>query len=445
MTGIPRGALARPRIRDRQATALGRRCGRQAVIPVLLVALLLAGCGTLRYQGASVDNADFLRRAIIQENGPMRVTAAVPDADETALLTGLDLYAQGIQPIWLKVENRGSKPARIALWSIDRDYYAPIEVAYTNRSQFSSEGYVAMERWFLNNGLTRQVPPGESRSGLVFTHHAPGTKGFNLDIFSNRASHNFTFFVPLSGFTADYTLVDFTKLYQPEEIRQLDPYRLKSVLEDELPCCAQGPAGEKNGGAFNIALVGTPLAIRRALLRGGWLETRAGAQETVRARAQRFDGRPPDTIFYLDRKDGNERMVVHFWRAPWEVDGEPGWVGQVYYRSFEESFVTALSTGKHIRDSAFLPLFVRESVSADIDGPRSYLLQNFWYTQSLGKMGTVKGVGEATEEDPLVTFDGLGFVTSGNRSVLFVSETPVAMGETEVLYGRESIVAGSNQ
>jgi len=406
-------------------------------------ALLLIGCGTQRYQGENVDDAAFLQRAVTQENGPLRVTAAVPDAAETEALTGLDLYEQGIQPVWLKVENRGSSPARISQWSIDRDYFSPIEVAYMNRKRFSTAGYADLERWFLDNGIARFVQPGESRSGLVFTHLKPGTKGFNLDVFSNRISHSFTFFVAMPGFSADYARVDFAHLYQDAEIRQLDPQGLKVLLEEDFPCCTEGPNGEADGAPFNIVLVGTPMAVRRSLLRGGWLETETDSEETQRARTLRYRGRAPDTIFYQVRKDIDQRMGLILWRAPWEVDGEPTWVGVVYYTELQQSLLTDIASSETIRDSAFLRSFARESVAADADSARSRLLQNLWYNQSLRAVGIVKGVGEATTDNPHATFFGTAYITDGNRNVIFVSETPVALSEGQVVFGQEYIPASS--
>ena len=402
---------------------------------LLLLFTQLAGCGSQPWQGQEIAGATFLQRSLTQENGPIRVTAAVPDDAETAVLTGLDLYEQGIQPVWLKVENRGDNPARIALWSIDRDYYAPIEVAYMNRKSFSAEGYAEMERWFYDNGLQRTVPPGESRTGLVFTHRTPGTKGFNLDVFSNRAAHSFTFFVPLPGFTADYMEVEFANLYRDDEIRQLDPLSLRTLLEEELPCCVTGPEPESDGGPINVVMVGTPLAVRRSLLRGGWHETPAGSME--RARDRYFLGRNPDTIFFRERADGEERINIHLWLAPWKVDGETAWVGQAYYHFIEQDFLASLRERFESQDAAFLSLFAKESVTADVDNAQRYLLQNFWYNQSLRKVGVVTGVGRSTPDDPRVTSRGVAYFTDGTRTVMFLSETPVALDETEVLYGWE--------
>ncbi|WP_235898590.1 LssY C-terminal domain-containing protein [Parahaliea maris] len=401
---------------------------------LVLLALGLAACGTQSYIPRSLDNADFLQRGLSQNDGPVRVGAAVPDAEETLQLTGLDLYDQGIQPVWLRVENTGTEPLRIALSSIDREYFSPIEVAYMNRGAYSSKGYTAMERWFHEHGLERTVPPGQSREGFVFTHRMPGTKAFNLDIYGNQQAYNFTFFLPLPGFAADYTEVDFTTLYAPDSIRQLDRSSLRHWLENELSCCATGPEGVGDGGPLNVALVASPLALRRALFRGGWWESRADDPTTRRAREHHYRGRPPDAIFTLNRMDSNERLQLHLWLAPLTVEGEPGWVGQVLYRRVR-SGLEALSGLENYLDSGWrLRLFARESVESDVDNAHRYLVQNLWYNQSLRSIGFLGGAGESSSEAPRTTFDGFPYVTEGFRAVMFLSEQPVAMSETTLIY-----------
>ncbi len=406
---------------------------RARLLCLLALTALLWGCATRPYQGTDLQAAPFLARALTQENGDLAVTAAVPDAAETQALTGLDLYDQGIQPVWLQVENRGSMPARVAIWSIDRDYFSPIEVAYMNRKRFSSEGYRDMERWFHDNGLPRQIPPGATRSGIVFTHLRPGTKGFNLNIFSNRTAYDFTFFVPLPGFVADFMKVDFASLYSEEEIRDLDTDGLKTVLENELGCCVTDPTGKLEGGPINVVLVGTGTAVRRSMLRGGWLETSAEDGVAVKERSQHFRGRRPDAIFSQLRGDGNERINLHLWLAPWRVNGEPAWVGQVYYLTEDNSLVGFLSD-EGILDGELLSFFVRESVTADIDSAQRFLFQNFWYNGSLREVGYVGGVGYASLDAPREGFAGVAYFTDGYRMVAFLSETPVAMDEGRFIY-----------
>ena len=105
----------------------------------IFVMSLLTACAST-YRGSDLGSASFLQRAQTQVEGDLTVRAAVPDAAETLALTGLDLYAQGIQPVWLEVENSGDHLARLSMWSIDPEYFSPIEVAYINRKQFSDQG-----------------------------------------------------------------------------------------------------------------------------------------------------------------------------------------------------------------------------------------------------------------------------------------------------------------
>ena len=424
--------VSRPGWQSRHYRSAGRNS--LSLGSVFWLVFFIAGCATRPYHGADVDTASFLERAQTQQQGSLRVTAAVPDAAETKALAGLDLYEQGIQPIWLKVENASPTPARVATHSIDKDYFSPIEVAYKNRKKFSRQGYEDMQRWFHNNGLERRIPPGESRSGLVFTNLKPGTKGFNLDIFSNRRATSFTFFLPLPGFTADYTRVDFDNLYPQNQIRQLDETSLKTVLEQEFPCCTTDDSGELNGGPINLVLVGTPLAVRRSLLRGEWQETSADQKLAAQSREHLYRGRQPDTVFYLKRADGNERLQVNLWLAPLRVGSDSVWVGQVFYRSHDRPLIEYVREGERLKDSKFFTRFVGENVSADIDSAQRFILQQFWYSHSVLKAGYVAGAGVCPLENPCSTFDGVGYFTDGERVVMFLSETPVALDDGRIIY-----------
>ncbi len=414
-----------------------RRGEQQVQAPRLLCFILgivlLSGCATSAYHGTDPAAASFLQRAQTQEQGSLRVRAAVPDAAETLALTGLDLYAQGIQPIWLEVDNSGDHLARLSMWSIDRDYFSPIEVAYMNRGKFSAQGYEDMQRWFHENGLTRRVPAGSSRSGLVFTNFRPGTKGFNLDVFSNRQAASLTFFVPIPGFEPDFAQVDFQALYAADEYRELDQASLKTVLE-EMPCCSTDETGQLNGGPFNLVFVGSPLAVRRSLLRGGWLETSIESASTLAGRRNHFRGRPPDAIFHMDRYDGNERLQLNLWLAPWRVGSVNVWLAQVFYRYRDQPIAVALRKSGYLKDSAIIARLIGESISADVDSAQRFIMQNFWYNHSLLKIGLVSGAGVATMEDPGVTFQGFVYFTEGQRAVLFLSETPVALDDAQIIY-----------
>lgn len=411
------------------------------VIGLLLFSITLASCANAPYQGTNVDSQSFLDRAVTQEDGSIRVSAAVPTAKETLALTGLDLYEQGIQPVWLNIENSGSVRARVALWSVDKEYFSPIEVAYMNRKKFSKEGYSSMERWFYENGLPRFIPAGESRSGLVFTHLKPGTKGFNLVLFSKKVAHDFTFFVPLPGFVPDFMKVDFDALYAESEKKDMNRQALKQVLMHDLPCCAGDADGEAKGMPFNVVMIGSGPAIRRAMLRGDWLETSSDPEVAVEVRQQRFEGRQPDAVFSKNRADGNERIIVTLWLSRWSVITVPVWVGQVVYSSGEKSLLGDPGENAFM-DSEFLSFFARESVAADLDGAQRFLFQNYWYSGSLRKVGYVDGVGEFSMDEPGTGSSGIAYFTDGMRLVMVIAEEPVAIDETEFFFDQRGVATG---
>jgi hypothetical protein len=379
--------------------------------------LLLGGCASAPFTASPVDRAPFIKRAVEQTDQTVRVLAAVPDPEETRQLIGLDLYAKGIQPVWLQVSNLGDTRVRAAPFSIDAGYFSPMEVAWKFRRQFSNQGRQDMERWFYENQLPRRIPAGETRSGFVFTHATKGTKGFNFDVYTSEQSFNFTFFIPIPGFVADYMAVDFGNLYSPDELQVVDMQGLRTALE-MLPCCSHDASGDGIGDPVNVVIVGSGTALRRSLLRGRWQETALDDPETAVARTHRLFGRRPDGTFHKTRPDGTERKELRLWAAPIRFGDIPVWVGQISYEI----------SGPNRPNS-----FIAYRIDPDIDDARMYLLQNFWYNQSLARMGFVKGVPATSIDAPAHNFAGAAYFSDGLRVVLFLSEHPVAMDEVELL------------
>ncbi len=373
--------------------------------------LLLAGCATKMFTPADVQSADFLSRSMAQEDGSVRVSAAIPDADETKALVGLDLYTQGIQPVWLKVENKGPDPVRLTIWSVDPDYFSPLEVAWMNRGGYSKQGKAAMERWFYEQGIRRRIPPGESRSGFVFTHLEKGTKGFNVDVFGALDAFNFTFFVPMPGFTPDYMAADFQDMYAPGEMIDVEFVGLRAALEN-LPRNATDASGSKSQGPFNVILIGTGEAVRRALMRARWQETEVDASETELARRQHYLGRPPDGVFLKRRADGTARKELRLWLTPIRIGEDRVWIGQ--------SGTVVVDRKK--KSGRYL-------VSPDIDAPFIFLTQDFWYSQSLQRLGYVNASEPAGPGAPHTTDAGYQYYTGGLRGVLWLSEDPIGLDE----------------
>jgi hypothetical protein len=265
--------------------------------------------------------------------------------------------------------------------------------------------------------MVRRVPPGETRSGFVFTHLEPGTKAFNVDVYSNHEDYFFTFFVPVAGFTPDHAEVDFASLYGPDEVTSLSPDGLRQALST-LQCCSTDETGQRAGGPFNVVFVGKGIFITRSLMRAGWEETAAGSAETTVARSQRYEGRRPDARFQRIRPGGSDRLELRIWLSPMRVDDQPVWLGQV---------------GNQISRTKNDGTLVDYRVDPDLDAARMYLLQSIWYSQSLAQMGFTKGGIAAPIDAPRTDFTGAAYFTDGLREVLWVAERPVGLDETVVL------------
>jgi len=96
------------------------------------------------------------------------------------------------------------------------------------------------------------------------------------------------------------------------------------------------------------------------------------------------------------------------------LEDKPVWIGQIS-RDIGVRFTTKTIT--------------THKIDPDVDETRDFLIQNLWYSQGLTKFGYVKGVGEASYDEPRGNLTGDPYFTDGKRSVLEVSSQPTAFSE----------------
>ena len=132
---------------------------------LLVCSTSTVGCGGRAYIYETVDSVDFRSHSETQSDGSISVSASVLGREETEKIFGLSLYDQGIQPVWLEVENKSTEQVRYAPVGTDRFYFSPLEVAYTNRGGFSDEAREEMDRRFDRLAMPRYIDAGETRSG----------------------------------------------------------------------------------------------------------------------------------------------------------------------------------------------------------------------------------------------------------------------------------------
>jgi len=387
-----------------------RRFTHTALLAVIAFAAILAGCGGRAYVREAADLTDIRSRAETQTDGPIRVSAAVPGRKETTQIFGIDLYDQGIQPVWLEFENSGTDQARYAMVSTDHAYFSPFEVAYKNRSGYSDEARVEMEQYFNELSMPRYLDPGETRSGFVFTHADAGAKGFNVDLFSSGDSFYFNFLLRVPGFVPDYANIDFDSIYSEKELTVHHGDALYDALK-QLPCCSSDDEGDERGGAINVALVGTGRDLLIALLRSSWIET--SVSESRDLGASFLFGRKQDAIFRYQSSTDDSFYELRLWLAPMMSGYDRVWAGQV--RHF---FTTGGSLNR------FDP---------DADNARMVAFQHFLYGQAIEQLAWVSG----EEVVPIESFwENLirpSFFTDGGRLVLWLSGEPVSARDATTL------------
>ena len=377
-------------------------------LPTLLLLGLLSACGGRPYVYQPLESVELVARAERQVDGGVRVSASVPGADETEAIFGVPLYEQGIQPVWLQVENGSDADLRYAPVGTDRFYFSALEVAWKHRGGFSDDGKLEMEKRFHELTMDRNVPAGETRSGFVFTHARPGAKDVNVDLLSPDNFYYFTFLLRVPGFIPDYANVDFKSIYKAKDVADLDETGLRAALSD-LPCCSGETAADTDGDPINIILIGEGKDILYALLRARWVET--SGDDASDSRTNFFFGRSQDAIFrYGGSAVDDGSYDLRLWMAPMLIEGKQVWMGQL----------------KHIIDHRWI---VRRP-DPDVDNAREFMLQNLWYSQSLLKFAWIAGDEVVPVESWWLSFRGDEYFTDGFRGVFWISGDPVSLLET---------------
>jgi len=393
------------------------RTNIQGVISLVLCCGLLAGCATTG-DAVQDEKIPFKDRAVTQEDAGVRVTAAVPDADESKELFGIGLYKKRVQPVWIEIENTTHQHLAFMPMSIDGDYHTPIEIASLSSSRKARE---EAEQSFFENGVDLQLAPGETRSGYLFTNLDEGTKSFNVDIISDDRAWRFSFFIEVPGLAADHYAFDRESVYSEEDFVDFTDAREFVAALEQLPCCVVDKKGEEKGDPLNLVMIGDAEDLFYAFIRSGWDETEvvtaASGVKTVGSffsgSAYRYSpisslylfGRKQDIAMQRIRDNIHERNHFRLWLAPMTFNGEQVWIGQIS-RDIGVRFTKKTIT--------------THKIDPDVDETREFLVENLAYSQVLAKLAYVGGTVAAPIDAPRGNLTGDPYFTDGLRVVLWI-------------------------
>jgi hypothetical protein len=270
-----------------------------------------------------------------------------------------------------------------------------------------------MNHYFYETAMPRRIPPGETRSGFVFTHAHPGTKAFNVDLFGGSRANDlsFTFFIDVPGFKPDHSEVYFQELYASEEITDLNREDLRSELT-RMDRQTRDRLGENLSMPINAVVIGEPQQVLQALIRANWVEKPRTDAALAADRELLFD-RVADLVFTKNLSVGGGWNELRFWLSPMRENGMPVWLARVTH---------LIDEGKG-----------RRHLDPDLDDAAVYFVQDIWYGQGLAGYGWVQGQGRVPIDDQQRAFDGSSYFTDGHVIVMWMSGPAVSMLDVDAM------------
>jgi len=402
---------------------------------IVLFSVAIHGCAS--YNPDPSSESLFLVRVETEIENNVRVKAAVPSAEETKQIFGVDLYRHGVQPVWIEIENKSEEQIWFLPVGLDPMYFTPFEAAFVSHFQSSSTANEKMNLYFFERGQDTYIPAGSVREGYVFTNLDEGTKIFNVDLEGEDGQvAAFTFYISVPGIKVDHHKVDFNSLYPADADTWQNFEDEEGLLEylQKLPCCTANKKGVETGDPLNLIVIGSGDDVYHAFIRAGWDETetitRGSASKAAASylfgKLYRYSpvsalyvfGRRQDIALQKARGTIHKRNHLRLWLAPVKFRGKLVWVGQI-------------SRDIGVKFSA--KTIVTHKIDPDVDETRRYLIQDLLYSQGLSKFANVKGVGAAPIESPRQNLAGDPYFTDGMRAVLWVSSKPVAFEKVEFI------------
>jgi hypothetical protein len=377
----------------------------------------------------------FLQRAqpSPQTQEDVTVTVAALRPEESQAVFGLALAQRGVQPVWVRIDNRGTRSWRFMPVFLDRDYFSPHEVAWMFRTRADSSG--AIRSLLAERAMPLAVPAGRTTSGYVYTNLTLGFKLVNIELVGDHAHLQFDFAHEQSDGRFDFRSIDPARRYPAASWRDVSLAGLRAALQ-ALPCCTTDKTARRRGDPLNLVMVGEERDLLAALVRGGWdftdaLDARStermvlafalrGSYRNAPVSSLYFEGRAQDFAMQRPRRTVSQRNHLRLWLTPLRVDGQPVWIGQI-------------SRDIGVRLTRQSPTFTTHAIDPDVDEARDYLLEDLLQSGAVQRYGLVGGVGVASADQPRSNLTGDPYYTDGMRLVVFPSRRSVPLNDVELL------------
>jgi len=399
---------------------------------LILFAPLFIGISCATFNPNTHILKDVLKRSHTKAINNVTITAAVPSENESRELFCANLYSNNIQPVWLEIANNDDKPVWFLPYSIDSEYFTPMETSFISKS-FSDPEKNRFYNSVSFNGMS--IPPNKVKSGFVFTHLDEGSKEFNVDIMGEDGELRTTaFIIDIPGLDKDRKDITAEIVDDPNPIESFQTAeQLQSYLE-ALPCCTTNESNSKNADPLNLVMIGSEEEVQHALIRSKWKETENTNARSVWKTIQSFlfgkaykyspmsslylFGRRQDISFQKPRESVAERNHLRLWKSSVLYNNSPVWVGQI---------------SRDIGVAYNWNTIITHQIDPDVDEARDYLIQNMWYSMALRKIVYVNGVGMSDMASPQKNLSGHEYFSDGRRAVLWPAAEHTMLEDVSLL------------
>lgn len=387
---------------------------------VVCLVMLTGACATSFEIPGPFDDTTLRQRAqtVMTKDG-IRISAAVPSVDESEAIFGVDLSQRKVQPLWLEVENGTDKIIGLLPTGVDPEYFSPLEVSFAYHSSFSDASSAHIDEHLASLNFEGPIDPKSIASGFIYTNAIEDTKFVNVDLVGVSWATNVTLMVSIPGGESreDHWKRLFAMIAQAGPIEVEDESKLRELLE-QLPCCTSNEAGDQTE-PLNLVLIGELAEAAGALVRREYRYTAVGPRYVF--------GRSQDASAQKRAQwAAAQPHVARFWLTTIRYRGRPVWIAQV-----------SSPLGGRFREQTGGE--TEPPMDPEVDEARNDLVQDMIYSQSLAKIGWVKGMPRVKAPEAGTALSRALYFTDGLRAVLLFQRESVSISETE-FFGWERLI-----
>jgi hypothetical protein len=245
------------------------------------------------------------------------------------------------------------------------------------------------------------------------------------DASSSSRDISLTFSMPVPNLSLDYEHQELLNRVKSATQDDGDINHLIARLK-QVSTVVSNQSGRGTGDPVNLVIIGSFETLLLSFI-GRWDETEAITLATCWKTAKAFllgeeyryspvsplflFGRSQDIALQQIRNSINVRMHLRLWLAPFQLKGQPVWVGQIS-RDIGVRFTTKVWN------------LTTHRIDPDVDEARDYVLEDLLDVERVDAAGHVEATPVVTRDAPHRNLTGDPYYTDGKRVVILLADSP---------------------